>query len=88
MVILSKKQESVTNIHLNVKVINKGPSELFFSERRLSDLLVSIFTLSLVHVQVLMRLCASDNHSPPPPFPGSFLGPPCRVRLSRALKWH
>lgn len=30
MVILSKKRKSVTNIHLNVKVINKGPSELFF----------------------------------------------------------
>lgn len=30
MVILLKKQKGVTNIHLNVKVINKGPSELFF----------------------------------------------------------
>lgn len=32
MVILLKKQKSVTNIHLNVKVINKGPSEHFFWE--------------------------------------------------------
>lgn len=30
MVILLKKRKSVTNIHLNVKVINKGPSEHFF----------------------------------------------------------
>lgn len=30
MVILLKKRKSVANIHLNVKVINKGPSEFFF----------------------------------------------------------
>lgn len=31
MIILSEKQKkSETNIHLNIKVINKGPSEHFF----------------------------------------------------------
>lgn len=56
MVILLKKQKSVTNIHLNVKVINKGPSEHFFcfwSE----DFLISSCPLSLCH-QSKSRLCA------------------------------
>lgn len=39
MIILSRKQKkSETNIHLNIKVINKGPSENFFGSK---DLLIS-----------------------------------------------
>lgn len=47
MIILSKKQKkSETNIHLDIKVINKGPSEHFW-ERRPSDLFfASVLLLS------------------------------------------
>lgn len=92
MVILSKKQKSVTNVHLSVKVINKGPSEhfvflfvCFWSE----DFLICTCPFSLCRrsKSKLSCVCVSDSRSPPPPFPGSFLEPPCRVRPGRALKW-
>lgn len=47
MVILLKKRKSVTNIHLNVKVINKGPSEHFFFWSE--DFLISSCPFSLCH---------------------------------------
>lgn len=46
MVILLKKRKNVTNIRLNVKVINKGPSEDFFWSE---DLLIRSCPFSPCH---------------------------------------
>lgn len=60
MIILSKKQKTETNVHLNIKVINKGPGE-------------DVQVLSRTNlVQRSFFGPFSDSRTPPPPFPGSF----------------